>query len=645
MNYFQDNIFRELIIDNFAGGGGASTGIELAVGQPVDIAINHDEMAIRMHEANHPHTVHLQNDVFAIDPVDVTGGRSVGLAWFSPDCTHFSKAKGGKPRKKEIRDLAWVVIKWARAVKPRIIMLENVEEFKTWGPLDDDGYPIKELSGQTFNEWISQLRDLGYEVESKELKACDYGAPTIRKRLFIIARSDGKPIVWPKPSHGTKEGLKPYVTAADIIDFSIRGISIFDRFRFGKKELAENTMRRIARGADKFVIKNPKPYIISYHSETQPGEVRGHRIDESLPTQGTANRFGLVTPLITKIGQTKFNGDRSSSIEEPLRTIVSKNEDLLVSPKYLMVNNTGHNGSDIDQPVPTVTTGNHLFAMNPVIVPVGYGEAPGQAPRVQDTKQPLNTIVSHSTKHHVVSFIGKEYSGEQVHASDMNKPLPTITATDHNRLVSVFVTKYYSDNNGQVQGSKADSPLSTITVQERNALAAVSLIEYYGNSKDGVSVSEPLHAVTGKDKHSVFKIKLSSNQDLGYWPQIRAMLNKHAGYDLADDEVLIFDIDGSWYVMVDIEMRMLEPKELYAAQGFPKDYDFELKDANGKPRISRSEQVAKCGNSVSPMMATALVKANYEPSNGVPQLNTMKEVHHFSMYGSLRTYKDKGEES
>jgi len=644
MNYFQDNLFRELIIDNFAGGGGASTGIELAVGQPVDIAINHDSMAIKMHSANHPHTYHLQNDVFAIDPLDVTGGRSVGLAWFSPDCTHFSKAKGGKPRKKEIRDLAWVVIKWARAVKPRIIMLENVEEFKTWGPLDEDGYPIKELSGETFNEWMNQLRDLGYEVQSKELRACDYGAPTIRKRLFIIARSDGKEIVWPNATHGNSKGLKPFRTAADIIDFNIRGISIFNRIVFGKKELAENTMRRIARGLDKFVIKNPNPYIISYHSETKPGEVRGHSMDEPLATQGQANRFGIVTPLVTKIGQTKFSDDRSSSINDPIKTVVSKNEDLLVSPKFIMVNNTGHNGSKLDDPVPTVTTANHMFAMNPVIVPVGYGEAPGQAPRVQDTKQPLNTVVSHSTKHHVVSFIGKEYSGDQVHASNMKDPLSTITSVDHNRLISVFIAKYYSDNNGQIQGSKADAPLSTITVQERNALAAVSLIEYYGNSKDGVSVSEPLHAVTGKDKHAVFKIKLSSDQDLGYWPQIRSMLNKHTGYNLADDEVIIFDINGSWYIMVDIEMRMLEPKELYAAQGFPSDYDFELKDENGKAQISRSEQVAKCGNSVCPPMATALVKANYEPSYEVPRLNTMNEVHHYSMFGSLRAYKDKGDE-
>ena len=642
--HFQDNLFRELIVDNFAGGGGASTGIELAVGQPVDIAINHDLNAIRMHQANHPHTIHIQNDVFAIDPVEVTGGRSVGLAWFSPDCTHFSKAKGGKPRKKEIRDLAWVVIKWAKAVKPRIIMLENVEEFKTWGPLDDDGYPIKAQSGETFLEWITELRDLGYEVETKELKACDYGAPTIRKRLFIIARCDGNPIVWPRPTHG--KGLIPFKTAADIIDFKIRGISIFDRHRFKKKPLAENTMRRIARGTDKFVIKNPKPYIISYHSETQPGESRGQSLDKPLQTQGTANRFGLVTPLLTKIGQTKFTTDRSSSIEEPIRTIVSKNEDLIVQPKlkqFLMVNNSGHGGTSIDDPVSTITSGIHEYLMNPVIVPVGYGEAPGQAPRVQDTKQPLNTIVSHSTKHHLVSFVGKEYSGNQVHASDMRNPLPTVTSVDHNRLVSVFIAKYYSDNNGQIQGSKADDPLSTITVQERNSLAAVSLIEYYGQSKNGVDVSEPLHSITGTDKHSVFKVKLANTNQLGYWPSIREMLNKYAGYNLADDEVIMFHINDSWYIMVDIEMRMLEPKELYAAQGFPSDYDFELKDSKGKAQISRSEQVQKVGNSVCPPMATALAKANYEPAIDVPVLSTMKQLHHYSMYGSMKTFGDKGD--
>lgn len=619
---------KKLIIDNFAGGGGASTGIELALGRPVDIAINHDKNAILMHEANHPFTIHIKNDVFAVDPIEITKGQPVELAWFSPDCTHFSKAKGGKPRKQEIRDLAWIVIKWAKLKKPSVIMLENVEEFKTWGPLDENGYPIKERSGETFNEWLSELKSLGYEVQMKELRACDYGAPTIRKRLFIIARCDGKPITWPKPTHG--EGLLPYKTAADIIDFSIRGKSIFNR----KKELAENTMRRIARGLDKFVINNPKPYIISYHSETQPNEVRGHSIDEPLATQGTANRFGLVTPVITKIGQTKFSNDRSSAITEPIKTIVSKNEDLLLTPEltpFLVVNTSGHNGGDVQDPLHTVTTGNqhiivepritpfiavqrkdqigniedplntltainHEVLVNPVIVPVGYGEAPGQQPRVQDTKQPLNTIVSHSTKHHIVTYIGKEFSdnnGKQIQGSDVSKPLPAITAVDHNRVINAVFTQ-----------------------------------EYFGNAQHGQDIKKPLHTITSMERQSLMTIKLNSLNDLGNWPLIRQMLNKHSGYTLSEDEVIIFEINGSWFIMTDIEMRMLEPKELYAAQGFPTDYNIDL---NGK--LSRSEQVKKCGNSVCPPVASAIVKANVTIDEELPIFDTMSMLHqHIATY-------------
>ncbi|MDY0210214.1 MAG: DNA cytosine methyltransferase [Acholeplasma sp.] len=636
MNTFQDNLFRELIVDNFAGGGGASTGIELALGQPVDIAINHDEMAIKMHSFNHPHTLHLQNDVFAIDPVEVTGGRPVGLAWFSPDCTHFSKAKGGKPRKKEIRDLAWVVIKWAKAVKPRIIMLENVEEFKTWGPLDDDGYPIKDKSGETFNEWLTQLRNLGYEVETKELIAANYGAPTIRKRLFIVARSDGKQIVWPTPTHSKdgKHGLKKWRGAYEVIDFNNLGTSIFER----KKPLAENTLRRIARGIDKFVLNNPDPFVISYHSETQPGEVRGHSLKEPLPTQGTANRYGLVTPSIKPFVMVNNTGHGGKSTDEPLPTITTGIHDFLTTPVISKIGQTGFSedrSSDIREPLKTVVSKNEDILINPVIVPVGYGEAPNQAPRVQDIKQPLNTVVSHSTKHNVVSYIGKEFSGNQVHASDLNKPLPTVTSIDHNRLVSVFVAKYYSDNNGQVQGSKATDPLSTITTEERNALVSVHLMEYYSNSKDSFNPNKPLHTVTSKDKHAMVSVKMEQKIDLKYWNLIRDMLNKYANYNLNDDEVLLIKIDDKYVAMTDIFMRMLEPKELYLAQGFPEDYNY---TCNGQ--MTRTQQVAKCGNSVSPSLSYALAKANVEIQN-IPPLQTMASLYHYMSHGSLRKMKSK----
>ena len=253
---------KEIIVDNFAGGGGASTGIEMATGYSVDIAINHDPDAIRMHMANHPSTKHYCESVWDVDPIKVCKGYPVGLAWFSPDCKHFSKAKGGKPKDKNIRGLAWVALRWAGKVKPRVIMLENVEEFKTWGPLNRRHRPIKAKQGTTYKKFLSQLKDLGYEIETRELVAADYGAPTTRKRFFLIARCDGKKIVWPEPTHAPRDSIKvaagekePYVSASDIIDWSIPCPSIFER----KKPLAENTMRRIARGLQKYVFDNPDP--------------------------------------------------------------------------------------------------------------------------------------------------------------------------------------------------------------------------------------------------------------------------------------------------------------------------------------------------------------------------------------------------
>ena len=280
-----------LIVDNFAGGGGASTGIEAALGRAVDIAINHDEQAIRMHEANHPGTLHIRNNIWQVDPRDVVKGRPVDLAWFSPDCKHFSKAKGGKPREKSIRDLAWVVVLWAQRVRPQVILLENVEEFRTWGPLCDEGKPIKERQGETFDKWCRELRKAGYKLQFRELRACDYGAPTIRKRFFMIARCDGEPIVWPEPTHAPADAeereawvrrqrkagfkvkrpdtLKPWRTAAEIIDWSIPCPSIFER----KKPLADKTLRRIAHGIMKFVVNNPAPFIVPLTHAGSPGPV------------------------------------------------------------------------------------------------------------------------------------------------------------------------------------------------------------------------------------------------------------------------------------------------------------------------------------------------------------------------------------
>jgi DNA (cytosine-5)-methyltransferase 1 len=351
----QIDIFEEIIVDNFAGGGGASTGIELAIGRSVDIAINHDPAAIAMHKANHPNTEHYCENVWDVDPRKAVRGRPVALAWFSPDCKHFSKAKGGKPVEKKIRGLAWIVLKWAALVRPRVIMLENVEEFQTWGPIRK-GKPIKSKKGQTYWKWRGQLETLGYEVDTRELVAADYGAPTKRKRFFMIARCDGKPIVWPKPTHGDRNGeevkqglLKPYVPAADIIDWDIPCKSIFGR----SKPLAENTMRRISMGVQKFIINNPDPYIlddkasflIQYHSETSKYEVRGQELTKPLMTLDTNPRYALVSTFITKFYKT----GTGQSIKEPLHTITTSPGHFGLVQAFLI--NYYGNSSDIGQPL------------------------------------------------------------------------------------------------------------------------------------------------------------------------------------------------------------------------------------------------------------------------------------------------------
>lgn len=335
---------KKLIIDNFAGGGGASCGIELATGRKVDIAINHDPAAILMHKTNHPNTIHYQEDVWTVDIRKVTNGQRVALAWFSPDCKHFSKAKGGKPVNNNIRGLAWVAVKWAGTVKPDVIILENVEEFQTWGPLDKDGKPIEKYKGRTFKCFINALKRLGYKVEFKVLVAADYGAPTTRKRFFLIARCDGKPIVWPEPTHGEMDTLevacgvkKPYVAASTIIDWNIPVHSIFDR----EKPLANNTLIRIARGIQKYVI-DEEPFIIddtayflSHYYTHQGKETRCSSLREPIATIPTQNRFGLVAVKFQDIKLpmkdcvcaflTKYYGsDTGQSLNGPLHTITTK---------------------------------------------------------------------------------------------------------------------------------------------------------------------------------------------------------------------------------------------------------------------------------------------------------------------------------
>ncbi|MBR3241160.1 MAG: DNA cytosine methyltransferase [Parasporobacterium sp.] len=370
---------NEIFVDNFAGGGGASTGIEMAIGRSVDIAINHDPAAIAMHRANHPGTKHYCESVWDIDPVEVCAGRPVALAWFSPDCKHFSKAKGGKPKSKKIRGIAWIAIKWAQTVKPRVIMLENVEEFQDWGPLRKDGHPDKRSIGKTFKRFIYALQRYGYRVEYRELRACDYGAPTTRKRFFLIARCDGKRIVWPEPTHGDPDSLmvrsgleQPYRTAAEIIDWSIPCPSIFGR----KKPLCDNTMERIAKGLKKFVIDNPTPFIvnvnhkghtiltgnnhyvvaptiISYHGEKTQNEVRGQRVDRPIDVIDTSNRYGLVTAFMMHYYGAASVG---APVTEPLGTITAQGEHIAAVQAFLIKYYGTDIGQNLTDPLHTITS-------------------------------------------------------------------------------------------------------------------------------------------------------------------------------------------------------------------------------------------------------------------------------------------------
>jgi DNA (cytosine-5)-methyltransferase 1 len=438
-------IHGELIVDNFAGGGGASTGIEMATGYSVDIAINHDPEAIKMHKANHPRTKHYCENVWAVDPIAACKGNPVGLAWFSPDCKHFSKAKGGKPKDKNIRGLAWVACRWAGLVRPRVIMLENVEEFRTWGPLNRRHHPVKNKQGKTFERFVRQLEELGYEVQFKELVAADYGAPTMRKRFFMIARCDGKSIVWPEPTHApadseeVKAGLfKPYVGAYTQIDFSLPCPSIFDtseeiKEKYGiraVRPLAPKTMERIARGLKKFVLDNPEPFII----------------------------------------QCKFNND-AQDIKKPLGTITTIGSHLLVEP-YLSVNRENHFGSDMREPIHTITSNNQHMLMTPTLIQYHSETAQGEV-RGQTIKEPIMTVDGSNRYGLVTSFLSKFY--KTCIGQDEREPLHTVTTSaGHFGEVRAFLIKYYGDATGQ----DIEQPLDTVTTKDRFGLVTIEGVDY-----------------------------------------------------------------------------------------------------------------------------------------------------------------------
>lgn len=538
------NLFDEIVVDNFAGGGGASTGIEMALGRSPEIAINHDPDAISMHTVNHPTTEHYCESVWDIVPRDVVAGRPVGLVWLSPDCKHFSKAKGSTPVSKKIRGLAWVTLRWAATVRPRVIMLENVEEFQTWGPLlidaEGNARPDPAKKGRTFNSFINALRRQGYKVEWRELRACDYGTPTIRKRLFLIARRDGAPIVWPKPTHGdpasaeVKAGkLLPWPTAADIIDWSIPCPSIFER----KRPLAENTQRRIAKGLERFVINAAEPFIVKCnHTSTRTVYdcFRGQGINEPLQTITQSPGFAVVQPTLAPF-ITEFanaSNQRNMPADEPLRTICAQ------------------------------VKGGHFALVAPVIARQ-FGNSVGQS--VED---PLGTVMAKADKSQLVTaFLAKHYTG--VVGAELTQPLPTVTTVDHNALVTSHLVKL----RGTCQhGQPVTDPMPTVTAGGLHiGEVRAFLLKYYGTDSS-IPCSEPLHTVTTRDRFGLVTVR------------------------------------GEDYQIVDIGMRMLEPHELFAAQGFPADYVIDH-DATGK-KFTKTAQVARCGNAVCPPLAAALVRAN-----------------------------------
>ncbi|MBR8443272.1 DNA cytosine methyltransferase [Burkholderia cenocepacia] len=596
----------ELIVDNFAGGGGASTGLERAFGRPVDVAINHDPEALAMHAANHPHTKHYCESVFDVDPVAITGNQPVGLVWLSPDCKHFSKAKGGKPVSKKIRGLAWIALRWAATVKPRVIMLENVEEFVTWGPLGADGRPCPKNRGRTFRSFVNALARHGYRVEHRELRACDFGAPTIRKRLFLVARRDGLPIAWPTPTHGDPKSaavragtLQPWRTAADCIDWSIPCPSIFERTR----PLKDATLRRIARGIMKFVVNSADPFIVPIAHFN--GRDTVHAGDEPLRTvtaHPKGGSFAVCVPHVTKFRANSIG----SAADAPLHTVTA--------------------GGDCARPAGAAHA---MGVVAATLIQTGYGERPGQAPRVPGLDKPLGTIVAGAAKHAAVTaFLAKHYGGHESPGSSLNASISTITTQDHHHLVTAQLVGC-GGRAGQSRPRDAGEPCATITSKADTTVAVSHLVKLRGTCRDGAPVDEPLHTISAGGTHHAevraFLIKYYGEG--GQWQDAREPMHTIP----TRDRIGLVTIHGEDYAIVDIGMRMLTPRELARAQGFPDSYVLDpmvevrrnqkvmqrtRKGAHAevvwkRAPLSKSAQVRMIGNSVCPDVATALIRANF----------------------------------
>ncbi|WP_122414459.1 DNA cytosine methyltransferase [Pseudomonas viridiflava] len=640
----------EIVVDFFCGGGGAGTGLEMGLGRTVSVAKNHSPAAISMHTVNHPGAKHFTTDVFDGDPDTECGGKAVGWFHMSPDCTHHSQAAGGQPRKREIRNLSWIGLKWAGKKKPRVISLENVKQILQWGPLvakrcKSTGRVVKLGSGiaapgevvpvdqqflvpdparrgQTWAVFVAELERLGYAVKWRVIRACDFGAPTSRERLFMIARCDGQPIVWPEPTHAKHpaKGQKPWKTAAECIDFTDLGKSIFGR----KKDLAPATLRRVAKGMKKFVIDNPAPFIV---------------------------------PIAN------WSGETVQSANEPLRTVTSYPKGGAFSVVSPVIAPATHQGSDrINdplEPLPTVTCANRgeLTLISPTLIQSGYGERGGQHPRVPGIDQPLGTVVAGGVKHALTSSIlvgagGPAYAGNPV---TVDQPVGTLMTRSHRAVATAFMAQMNGGFNTTVAKS-IEEPMTTVTnTGSQQQLVAANLVHLRGNC-DARDVTDPLHTISaggqhhgmvtafmerqfgasvgqpldepaptvtagGGGKSSVVSLTLSPEHEEGAL-RVAAFLISYYGTEnvsgagepaptiTTKDRLALVTVmvKGTPYVIVDICLRMLKPSELYKAQGFPADYVI-THGADGKP-FTKTQQVHMCGNSVSPPAMAALARAN-----------------------------------
>lgn len=561
-----------LIIDSFAGGGGASTGIEWALGRSPDVAINHDAEALAMHAANHPATLHLTENVWQVDPLAVTKGRPVDLLWMSPDCRHHSKAKGGKPVSRSVRGLADVGLLWAQRVLPNVICLENVEEFEDWGPLTADGRPCPEGRGQDFARWVRALESLGYEVQKKRLRACDYGSPTIRRRLFVVARRDRLPIVWPAPTHAKDGagGLKPWRTAAEIIDWSLPCPSIFLTRDEAKasglkvvRPLAAKTLSRIARGVKRYILDRADPFIvIANHG----GEAfRGQGLDEPMRTVCKArDAWGLVAPVLTYAQ----HGGLSRPADEPHSTVTASRKDQnQVAAAFLAQHNGERIGSTADAPAPTVTT--------------------------------------RGTQTHAVAAFLAQHNTDVV-GHDMREPVSTVVGKG---CTQAPVLAYLSALQGASVGAEPDAPLGTVLAQggHHGVVSLPFLSAYYGTG-EGAPLDEAVRTVTTHDRFGLVDAAALAppltEAMLIRARQVAAFLRAEGVWDGPGDLVMVGPC-----VLWDIGMRMLTARELARAQGFPDSYVLAA-PLPGGGTLTGTAQRHKIGNSVCPQVAQAIVRAN-----------------------------------